>query len=115
MWNKLTVGICLSLVSSGNALAFLDFLKSPATLILNQKDCTFMGQNKGEVVNGKFILGGAGVIFMTLEQVDANRVSAKMQNNDAAMFVLEVKKGKGTISAIRNVMGTSVTFLECSL
>ena len=115
MWNKLTVGICLSLISSGNALAFLDFLRSPATLILNQKDCTFMGQNKGEVVNGKFISSGVGVIFMMLEQVDANRVIAKMQNNDAAMFVLEVKKGKGTISAIRNVMGASVTFLECSL
>lgn len=115
MWNKLAVGICLALVSSGNALAFLDFLKSPATLILNQKDCIFMGQNKGEVVNGKFILGGASVILMSLEQVDANRVTAKMQNSDAATFVLEVQKGKGTISAIRNVGGSSVTFLQCSL
>lgn len=115
MWNKLTVGICLSLVSSGNALAFLDFLKSPATLILNQKDCTFMGQTKGEVVNGKFILSGAGVILLSLEQIDANRVTAKMQNSSAAMFVLDVQKGKGTISAIRNVMGSSVIFLECSL
>ncbi len=115
MWNKLIVGVCLSLVSSGNALAFLDFLKSPATLILNQKDCSFMGQTKGEVLNGKFILSGAGVILMTLEQLDANRVTAKMQNNDAALFVLEVQKGKGTISAIRNAAGSSATFLECSL
>ncbi len=115
MWNKLTVGICLSLASSGNALAFLDFLKSPAILILNQKDCTFMGQNKGEVVNGKFILGGAGVILMTLEQVDANRVTAKMQNSDAAMFVLEIQRDKGAISAIRKVGGSSVTFLQCSI
>ncbi|MGP1679516.1 MAG: hypothetical protein ACTS8S_14715 [Giesbergeria sp.] len=74
-----------------------------------------MGQTKGEVVNGKFIMGGTGVIFMTLEQVDDNRVATRMQNSDAAMFVLEVKKNKVAISAIRNVMGSSVTFLECSL
>jgi len=74
-----------------------------------------MGQSKGEVVNGKFILGGAGVVLMSLERVDANRVTAKMQNPDAATFVLDVQNDKGTISAVRNVAGSSVTFLQCSL
>ena len=103
-----------ALTSSGTAWAdLLDFLKSPSDLIMNQKNCIFMKNLAGEVVNGRFILSGAGAVVMSMEKLDDNRASARMEQEDRKVLVLDVKKSKGVITATH--ASSTLLVLECTL
>ncbi len=116
------VVLFLTMMASGTAgAALLDFLKSPSELIMNQKNCTFMKQNSGgiagEILNGRFIFSpaaGVVVVMMSMEKLDDNRVLARMeQSENRQLVVLDVKKGKGTVTA--TLAPGAPLFLECTL
>ena len=113
-WTKIAWITCLLLLSSGNSWAFLDFLKSPATLILNQKDCTFNRSVKGAVVNGNFILNGRNVVAMSMERLDDDHVIGEVAGKKV---VLDVGVNNGVISAVFNNQWShvTVTYLKCLL
>ena len=116
MHRTTTVVLLLALMSCSTVWAgLLDFLKSPATLIMNQKNCTYMKQITGEVVNGRFIISSVGAVVMSMEKLDDDRVVATMQTEDRRSYVLNVKKSKGSITASLTRPQGSLLFLECSL
>lgn len=104
----------MALMSSGTAwAALLDFLKSPSDLVMNQKNCTFMKNMTGEVVNGKFIYSGAGVVVMSIEKLDDDRALVRMEQEDRRVLLLDVKKSKGAITATH--APSALLVLECTL
>lgn len=96
--------------TSFSTSGWLDFLKSPTTLIMNQKNCTFGGSTGGEVVNGRFIVNS--IIIMSMEKLDGNRIVATMRDGNS--LVLDVNKSTGSVTAALVVPNAPI-FLECSL
>jgi hypothetical protein len=78
--------LMLASMSWGTAWGgILDFFKSPASLIMNQKHCSYMSKMPGETLNGRFIFSpgqGVVVVIMSMEQLDDNRVVAKTEQNE---------------------------------
>jgi hypothetical protein len=69
----------------------------------------------GETLNGRFIFSpgqGVVVVIMSMEQLDDNRVVARMeQSENRQLLVMDVKKSDGAVTAIFN----STPFLQCTL
>ena len=113
--------LALTLCSAARG-GVLDFFKSPAELIMNQKNCVFMKQNSGgiagEVLNGKFIFSpqrGTVVVLISMEKLDDNRVAARMERTeDHQVVVLDVKKNKSEVTAGFTAQQVTILFLECA-
>jgi hypothetical protein len=117
--------VLLALMSCGTAWGgVLDYFRSPAALILNQKNCTFMKQSypggiAGETLSGRFIFSpaaGVVVVMMSMERLDDNRVVARMERSENRdLLVLHVKKSKGAVTASVTYPQGAILFLECTL
>jgi hypothetical protein len=99
------------MTSSTSEAAFLDIFKSPSDLIMNQKNCTFMKGLVGQVVNGRFVLASAGVVVMSMEKLDDDRVLARMEQEDRKVLVLQTKESKGAVTATH--VPSALLVLEC--
>lgn len=109
----------LAMILCGNAWAFLDFLKSPSKLIMNQKQCTYMNQMQGEMLNGKFLhttSQGLVLVVMSIEELDDNRVVATTGiGENRQQHVMDVRKTKSEVTASMTFPQRSILFLKCSL
>ena len=100
----------------------LDFLKTPAGLIMNQKNCTAVMRGNtltGAVENGRFFHlaadGEMGTI-LSMSQLNGNRVTASIERGARhEILVAEVERGGGVVTATYTNGSIARILVECRL
>ena len=99
----------------------LDFFKRPAALIMNGNNCIAVWRDNtltGEVKDGRFLRHGAdrATAILSMRQLDGSRVTVNIENGSRPeMFVAEVRKGGGVVTASYANTGQFRTLVECRL